>query len=213
MNRTLILAAAAAAAFSAVGCSGGPDLEARLDELSREREDLERRNATLEGQLAAAEAKAASLERKVRGPAAEKPAADVQLDDELTRRGVSLKRRGNDTIIDIPADVTFASGSSVLSRDGERVVREVLDLVKKDFAGSMIRVEGHSDADPIRRTKSKYHCNWELSFERAHAVAHYLVEKGGLDPKRLAVDCYGEHQPQDARNKSKNRRVEIVIEQ
>ena len=35
--------------------------------------------------------------------------------------------------------------------------------------------------------------------------------KGGFDPHRMAADCYGEFQPQDAHDKSKNRRVEIVI--
>ena len=37
-----------------------------------------------------------------------------------------------------------------------------------------------------------------------------MIDKG-IDPKLLACDCYGEYHPQDPKNKSKNRRVEIVI--
>jgi flagellar motor protein MotB len=42
---------------------------------------------------------------------------------------------------------------------------------------------------------------------------HYLVDKGGFDPHRVACEAYGEFQPLDPQNKTRNRRVEIVIAQ
>ncbi len=203
------LAVIACAAASAVGCAG-VDLDARVDELTREREDLQRKNQQLEGQLAASDAQKSSLERELAAKRA-KPAAgpDMDLPAGLRDKGVGMRKRGGDTVLDLPSDVFFASGSATLSKDGQRVLAQVVDVVKKQ-QGAMIRVEGHADSDPIRRTHSKWHCNWELSFARAHAVVHFMIEKG-IDPKRLACDCYGEHQPQDAKDKAKNRRVEIVI--
>ena len=88
---------------------------------------------------------------------------------------------------------------------------EVTSALKKSFKNSFVRVEGHADSDPIRRTKGKYHCNWELSFERSHAVTHFLVEKGRFDPSRVVCEAHGEFHPADPSNKAKNRRVEIVI--
>jgi flagellar motor protein MotB len=40
---------------------------------------------------------------------------------------------------------------------------------------------------------------------------HYLIEKGGFDPRRIVCEAYGEFQPVDPKVKSRNRRVEIVI--
>jgi chemotaxis protein MotB len=200
-------------AFSAVGCAG-VNWQARHDEVAREREDLQRRNTALEGQLAASDARTAAMERELsQRRSSPKAAAETDMDVPagLRDKGIRMTQRGSDTVLDLPSDVFFSSGSATLSKEGTRVLAEVVSLVKKHaVAGSLVRVEGHADSDPIRRTKSKYHCNWELSFERAHAVVHFMIDKG-MDPKQLACDCYGEYQPQDAKNKSKNRRMEIVI--
>jgi chemotaxis protein MotB len=210
MKQLLNLFVVAGASLSAVGCAG-VDLEGRVEELTREREDLQRRNTQLEGQLAAAEAGRASLERDLAKRPAKTTNADMDLPPGLREKGVGMSRRGNDTVLELPSDVFFASGSATLAKDAERTLAQVVDVVKKHAAnGALIRVEGHADSDPVRRTKSKWHCNWELSFERAHAVVHFMIEKG-IDPRNLACDCYGEFHPQDARNKAKNRRVEIVI--
>jgi chemotaxis protein MotB len=191
----------------AIGCSG-PDLRPKVAELTREREELLREKTSLEGRLSAAEAREAALQKD---RAARATRSDVALSDSLKSKGVSVRDRGNDTVIELPSDVFFASGSSKLTPAGEKALAEVSDMVRKSHKGSLVRVEGHADSDPIRRSKGKYHCNWELSFERAHAVVHYLIDKAGFDPKHLAADCFGDTQPQDPKNKAKNRRVEIVV--
>jgi len=191
----------------AVGCSG-PDLQPRVDELTREREELIRDRTSLEARLTAAEAREAALQRD---RVARSSKSDMALSDSLKSKGVSIRDRGGDTVIDLPSDVFFSSGSAKLTGAGEKALSEVSDAVRKAHKGSMIRVEGHADSDPIRRTKSKYHCNWELSFERAHAVVHYLIDKAGFDAKLISADCFGDTQPLDPKNKAKNRRVEIVV--
>jgi len=194
-----------------VGCAG-PGLQPRVDALTREREELIRERMSLEARLSAAEAREAALQRE-RVSRKEKSGdpSDLALPDHLKSKGVSVRDRGGDTVIDLPSDVFFGSGSAKLTAAGEKALAEVSDAVRKTHKGSMIRVEGHADSDPIRHTKSKYHCNWELSFERAHAVVHYLIDKAGFDAKHLSADCYGDTQPLDPKNKAKNRRVEIVV--
>ena len=211
-NKIVAVVCLAAVSAAAVGCAG-PSLQARYDQLAREQEDLLRQKAQAEADLLACQARCESLERQRAVPEAPRagvtPAPyEVPVEGPA---GLDIRRRGSDTVIDIPSDVFFASGSSTLNREGERAMGQVVEYIRRAHPGGMIRVEGHSDTDPIRRTKSKYHCNWELSFERSHAVVHHLVEKGGLDARRVVAEAHGEFHPAHPSNKAKNRRVEIVI--
>src|SRR5690606_30699111 len=56
--------------------------------------------------------------------------------------------------------------------------------------------------------------NWELSTARAASVVHVLADQG-VDPGRLAVVGYGEHQPvagnDTVEGRNANRRVLLVI--
>jgi flagellar motor protein MotB len=198
-------------AVSAIGCSSGPDLQGRVDELTREQEELQRQKEASDAELAIYKAKCEAMERN-RGTARTTPAPTpavrpVPADPE----GVDIRKRGNDTVINLPSDVFFASGSANLSAAGEKTMTKIADYIRKHHSGGLIRVEGHSDSDPIRKTKGKFHCNFDLSFERAHAVVHYLVDKGHVDAHRLVCEAFADNQPQSSSDKSKNRRVEIVL--
>ncbi|HZE97494.1 MAG TPA: flagellar motor protein MotB [Planctomycetota bacterium] len=195
-------------AAAAVGCSSGADLQARVDELTREQEELQRQKEAAESDALAYRTKCEALERKSRRDPEPAPAVSPIPADPV---GLDIRKRGNDTVINIPSDVFFASGSATLSPGGEKSMGKIADYIRKNQNGGMIRVEGHSDSDPIRRTKGKFHCNWDLSFQRAHAVMHFLVDKGQVDPHQLVCEAYGEYQPQNPGDKSKNRRVEIVL--
>jgi len=202
----------AASSLSAIGCAAG-DLQRRVDGLLQEAEELQRQKAEVEADLLACRTRCEALERRAQVP---RPAgaANTPFDVPGDLKGkVDIRKRGTDTVINLPSDVFFASGSASINAAGEKAMGQIADYIRKNHAGGLLRVEGHSDNDPIRRTKSKYHCNWELSFERAHAVMHYLVEKGKLDPHRVVCEAYGEFHPVDPGNKSKNRRVEIVVSQ
>ena len=190
--------------LSAVGCANS-NMQGRVDELTLENEDLARQKAAVESDLLACRARCEALERGRKGTVSVTP---TPYDAPA---GLNVRRRGNETVIELPCDVFFSSGSSDLNGAGQKAMGQVVDFLKKNSGGGLIRVEGHSDSDPIRKTKSKYHCNWELSFERSHAVMHHLVEKGKLDPHQVVCEAYGEFHPQETGNKAKNRRVEIVI--
>jgi len=212
-NKLAALLALALGAASAIGCSGGADLQGRIDELTREQEELQRQKEQAESEALSYKAKCEALERDSRkapppAPSASRPPARTPEPDP---EGMDIRRRGNETIINLPSDVFFASGSATLNGTGEKSMAKIAEYIRKNHPGGLIRVEGHSDSDPIRRTKAKFHCNWELSFQRAHAVMHYLVDKGQVDPHHLVCEAYGEFQPQNPNDKAKNRRVEIVI--
>src|SRR5690606_6115900 len=75
-----------------------------------------------------------------------------------------------------------------------------------------VRVEGYTDDVPIQT--AVFPSNWELSTARAASVVHLLAEEG-VNPGRLAVVGYGEHQPvadnATVEGRNANRRVLLVI--
>ncbi|MBE7453983.1 MAG: OmpA family protein [Kofleriaceae bacterium] len=56
----------------------------------------------------------------------------------------------------------------------------------------------------------RFASNWEPSSARALTVVHYLQQEAKVDPRRLAAVAFGEYRPA-ARQKAKNRRIEIVL--
>jgi len=128
---------------------------------------------------------------------------------------VKVRTKGQKTIIELPNKVFFASGSANLTSHGKAALKRVAGALRREFPAMMYYVEGHTDNDPIRKAKKQYKTNWELSCARALAVVHHLIDYEGISPKQVCAVGYGEHQPRvpntTAGNKSKNRRVEIVV--
>jgi OOP family OmpA-OmpF porin len=89
-----------------------------------------------------------------------------------------------------------------------------LDVIGKVLArdtGAEATVEGHADQ---RKTSNKAY-NQKLSERRAKAVLNYLVEKWGVDRKRLEAQGYGFGRPKapndPVNGNIENRRTEIYI--
>ena len=141
----------------------------------------------------------------VRGAVARPPQGPPH---RLEQPGIEVDQRGRETIVRVEGDLLFASGRHTLTTGGQGVINKVVSVIKQDYASGSIRVEGHCDSDPIRHSKN--HCNTELAFKRAHTVMHHMV-KNGVSEKRMTVVSHGEHHPRDPKNKSRNRRVEIII--
>lgn len=143
--------------------------------------------------------------------------ADTGMEEDLARlRGkygdVNLTPEGNIEIT-LNSDVTFSSGSRTLTGEGRRVLDSVAGELKSEFSSNMVRVIGHTDADPIK--KSGYADNWELGAERALEVTRYFASKHGIESTRLVAASRGETVPvadnASKEGKRKNRRVEIVV--
>ena len=132
---------------------------------------------------------------------------------ELEDLGIEVTRRGADTVISVPAEITFGSGKATLSTGGQGALGSVASRLKSDFPkDARIYIEGHTDSDPIR--KSSFASNRDLSIARAMAVLQYLVADGKIPDSRFVVAGYGQYSPVASNvgdQKAKNRRVEIVV--
>jgi len=107
----------------------------------------------------------------------------------------------------------FNSGqAALLPGAAEKIERIAKVLVQP---GLEIRVEGHSDTQPIHN--AQFRSNWELSTARAMTVLQLLVDEGGFDPQRIAAAGYGQYRPvadnATPEGRRMNRRVDLVVVQ
>ncbi len=109
-------------------------------------------------------------------------------------------------------EILFDSGKATLKKSTSTELDHIRSVLREKYAGKEIDVVGHTDTDPIK--KSKWKDNWELSAQRALSVLRYMVERGIPEDMIQAVGC-GESRPvadnSSASGKAKNRRVEIVV--
>lgn len=110
-------------------------------------------------------------------------------------------------------DLTFNSGSADLTKRGKEILKEVAAQLKSH--DGMIRIDGHTDTDPINKTKDKWPLgNIQLGAGRAIAVQKFLVSQG-IPEERIFIASYGPHKPaaegRTASAKAKNRRVEVLM--
>ena len=120
--------------------------------------------------------------------------------------GVEVEHASGVIKVKVPGDVLFASGQTILRQVAKRTLDQIVSVLKTQYAPNTIGVEGHTDTDPIR--KSKWKGNLELSLHRAAAVYRYLQSKG-VDATRMYAGGWGQTQPRST--KAKSRRVEILI--
>ncbi len=109
----------------------------------------------------------------------------------------------------------FDPGSNDLRESGKKalltIAREINDKGYRN-----IRIDGHTDADPVVRTKAKYPLgNHELAIERALAVFATLSKEGKVPESSFTLVGFGPNSPIDKgatdAAKAKNRRVEIHV--
>lgn len=123
--------------------------------------------------------------------------------------GVEMVRTPEGYAIRVAGEVLFSPGQNTLSDNGRKTLVDLANQLKDQA----IRVEGHTDDQPIVR--SQWGTNLRLSMERAMVVADYLINSGGLKAPRVSVAGYGEFRPAQAGSddaaRQKNRRVEILL--
>lgn len=111
----------------------------------------------------------------------------------------------------------FPSGKHSLAHNMEAVKAVVWlgELISREYPGSRIRVEGHTDSSPLVKTKAKYGDNYGLSLQRAGSVEE-LLTKAGVAPSSIETVGMGPDRPLEdnktKRGKEMNRRVEIYIQ-
>jgi chemotaxis protein MotB len=116
--------------------------------------------------------------------------------------------------VTLPNAILFDSGKAELKKTTISELDHIREVLQQKYPGKQIDVVGHTDTDPINKTKDLWKDNWELSAQRALAVTRYLIARGTDDKLIRAVGC-GQARPvvsnATAAGKAKNRRVEIVV--
>ena len=118
------------------------------------------------------------------------------------------------------SEVLFESNDATLSEEGKAEIGNIAGLLKeiaKEFPDNIdwiVRVDGHTDADPIR-DGGFFKDNWELSQGRSLSVVRYMIDEFEFEPNRLAATGFGQHRPIAAGDseeaKSRNRRIELKL--
>lgn len=112
-------------------------------------------------------------------------------------------------------DASFDSGLATLKPKAMAAL-DALATELRSIPNAVIRIDGHTDNEPIAKTKYKWTTasNFELAAARALTVLLYM-EKQGIAGSQMFLTSYGEHHPRSANDtkegKAKNRRVEIHI--
>jgi chemotaxis protein MotB len=168
-------------------------------------------------------------EKSEKGQLAEKVSQNQQTIEELQKKiaqrqsaaeasgfgkgyDVAFDAEAGTITITLPETILFDSGRANLKRAGSAELDHIQSVVESKYSGRPIDVIGHTDTDPIQ--KSKWQDNWELSAQRALTVVRYLITRG-VPAERIRAIGRGENQPiasnATASGKAKNRRVEIVV--
>jgi len=120
---------------------------------------------------------------------------------------VSYDKKHGTITVTLPNATLFDSGSIKLKKVAKSRLNGIAREIKNKFSDKKISVVGHTDTDPIK--KSKWTDNWQLSTERSLSVTRYLLSQG-ITGNQIVASGRGKYNP-IGKTKSKNRRVEIVV--
>lgn len=124
-------------------------------------------------------------------------------------KGLTITNKNGRIYVSMEANLLFPSGSTDLNDAGKRALKE-LAIVLSEEPDLNIMVEGHTDSDAL---SSPHHPknNWELSVLRATSVVELMLSSSTMSPKKITAAGRSEFLPLDPNDKSKNRRIEIII--
>lgn len=139
-----------------------------------------------------------------------KKAAEL-LEKEIIDGSIEMEALGQQIVIRIRENGSFSAGSAFLQPQFRPILEKVADLVI-DMPGE-VTISGHSDSQNI--SNELYRSNWDLSAQRAVAVAEVMRTVSGFDESRMQVVgmAYTKPLTDDPDNQARNRRVEIAINQ
>ena len=182
------------------------ELQARYGEAANQpKADPVQLNA-LQGEIAARDAKISELEAQLRQPTTG-PSGGAS-EAQLAGIEATMDQATGNLTVNIPGDVLFDAGRAALKDSAKATLNKIAGAIKKEYAGKHVFVDGHTDPDPIAKTKGMWRDNLDLSAERARAVAKYLTSQG-LEQRNVDTRAFGSTVPK--KTKESSRRVEIVV--
>ena len=133
---------------------------------------------------------------------------------DIQDKKVSLIIENDAVTLRFPSKSTFSSGKAELQEQIKPTIDRIAKIISQTTENDKITVSGHTDSIPI--STSRFRSNWELSASRAVSVVHQILEKSGIEKKRVRAVGHADSNPvalNDTEiNRALNRRVEIHIE-
>lgn len=134
-----------------------------------------------------------------------------ELKKEIEAGDIQINMEPRGLVVSFKQAALFPSGEDAVSPKAYAGLEKVAAAVEK--LPNPIRLEGHTDAVPIRT--ARFRSNWELSAARSIAVMELLVTRCGLARERLSIAGYADTAPVASNDteegRARNRRVDIVI--
>ncbi len=163
--------------------------------------------ATLQAAMAEKDRQIADLQTQINKPA---PGETATPEEGGFGKGITVTRddKAGTITVNVPGDVLFTSGDANVKESAKATLGKIAGIIKKEFSGKKIFVDGHTDSDPIVKTAKLWKDNLDLSAARARSVADY-IETQGIDKSRVGTRAFGATEPKSSKEKS--RRVEIVV--
>src|SRR3990167_2162237 len=128
--------------------------------------------------------------------------------------GVTVRDTIEGPVILFPEKILFDSGMSAIKPNGEKALKKMAEFLVENSSIS-IRIDGHTDTDPIVRTKHLWDSNHHLSAARSLSVFHFLTKSENIAEGKIHVAGFGPNRPiatnSTSAGKKENRRVEFLI--
>lgn len=132
---------------------------------------------------------------------------EAKLRQELEATGVSVIRDGDNIILSMPGNITFASDSASVNANAREILNSV-SKVLKEYKKTNIAVAGYTDSTG----QASY--NQLLSEKRARSVADILLDFG-VERSRVYSQGFGIQNPiasnDTVEGRAQNRRVELAL--
>jgi chemotaxis protein MotB len=124
-------------------------------------------------------------------------------------RGLTVQERNGKIYVSLDAKLLFKTGSTLVEPEGRKAILDLTKVLENEKELEII-VEGHTDSDKMLSSIHPKN-NWELSVLRATSVVDIMTSNMQVNPTILMAAGRSEFHPIDLNDKSKNRRIEIVI--
>jgi len=193
--------------LEAAEATGGVEVDALRQQVAALQEDVTKKTALIK-----------SMQDRLMGGSPLPVELNTALEDFAKAKPDLVEYDSSRGMVKFKSDLLFDKGSDAVTAPAADAIKTLCGILNGEQAKKFdIIVAGHTDDIPIEKpqTKAVHPTNRALSSHRAISVTE-LMEKDGVESKRLSTRGFGEYRPLEPNAPSKkgnpkNRRVEIYI--
>ncbi len=134
-------------------------------------------------------------------------AQQQKLNKKLAGTGVAVVRDGDELILTMPSNITFATNSAEVKSEFHNVLASVAEVLA-EYDRTYIDIAGHTDSS------GSHEYNQQLSEQRAMSVGNLLIYRG-VQNVRVVAEGRGETEPVadngSPSGRAQNRRVDLKL--